>query len=87
MFKNILISLSALCLCSSAFAYDAQVCKKQKQTLEKQIQDAREYGNVQRQKNLEKALERVDKVCTKSEQRRKAAAVANTDAVAVANKK
>lgn len=65
MFKKILFITTFTFIATQSFAYDAQVCKKQKQNVEKQIQESKRYNNVQRIKSLEKSLERIQKVCDK----------------------
>jgi len=65
MINKFLLLTSLALLGNSAFAYDAQVCKNQKQIIEKQIQEAKQFNNEQRTKSLEKSLERIKKVCSK----------------------
>jgi len=64
-YKLILIPTITL-LTTQAFAYDAEVCKKQRETIELQIKNAKVSNNIANVKRLEKALDRVNKVCNKS---------------------
>ena len=63
MFKQFILALSLITVSISSFAYDSDVCKNNKSNIEKQIQDAKRYNNHNKVKNLEKALERVNKAC------------------------
>ena len=67
MSKNFIVLLVSTTLLSvPAFAYDASVCKNQKINIQKQIEDAKRFNNLNRVKSLEKSLERIQKKCSKS---------------------
>ena len=65
MIKKTLLAISIAFMSVHSFAYDNEVCKNQRQSIEKQIVDAKRYNNQRRLQGLEKALERVNKVCSK----------------------